>query len=386
MPIHWMIEEESPIGTIIGTVKETLSLINNSSQLIDQLFFKLSNQNVDAQSFLLNSQTGLLTSNSRLDYEQKTFYSFSIYLEPIELNCSIPILIKLININDNPIVLDPNSLNYNISENNLIPTYLGRIRLIDIDRLFSSVYEFYLRNFSAPISIDPSTGSIILYEILDREFHGAELQYEILAIDRKNHANNLTNQLTLSINDVNDNGPKFAQDFYAINISQSLRMNSFIFQVNATSIDPVVNGNLTYHLRNSSEYFTIEPFTGIIRLKKSFPSLLTNFTLNIEVREEGINLTDQMNLFISIINDDQNYFNFENGKNCFLEENQMIGTKICSIGKNSNEFLYELLNQKNNFQISEHDGTITNKKVFDYEIDQHEFNLTILVKDRENQV
>jgi hypothetical protein len=60
MPIQWMIEEESPIGTIIGTVKETLLLINNSSQLIDKISLKLNNENNDAQSFLLNSQTGLL--------------------------------------------------------------------------------------------------------------------------------------------------------------------------------------------------------------------------------------------------------------------------------------------------------------------------------------
>jgi hypothetical protein len=106
----------------------------------------------------------------------------------------------------------------------------------------------------------------------------------------------------------------------------------------------------------------------------------------IEVFESGINLTNQTNLFISIINDDKNYFNFDNRKKCFLEENQLIGTNICSIGKNSNEFIYELINQKTNFQISENNGTITSKKVFDYELDPHEYNLTILVRDRDNQV
>jgi len=383
MPIEWMIQEESPIGTIIGTVKDTLLLINNSSELIDQLSFKLNN---DAQSFLLNSQTGLITSNSRLDYEQKSFYSFSITLEPMELNCSIPIRIQLININDNPIIFDTNSLVYNVTENNPIPFYIGRLQLIDIDRLFSFDYEFYLQNFSSQIFIDSRTGSIILYEKLDREYHGAEIQYQILAIDRNHQANNLTNILTLSINDINDNGPKFDQDLYSINISKSLRINSSIFQLNATSNDPIVNGNMTYSFPNSSEYFSIEPSTGIIRLKHSLPSIATNLTLMIEVFENGINLTNQTNLFISIINDDKNYFNFDNQKKCFLEENQLIGTNICSIGKNSNEFIYELINQKTNFQISENNGTITSKKVFDYELDPHEYNLTILVRDRDNQV
>jgi len=364
-----------------------LLLINNSSQLIDQIQFKLNNNNNDAQSFLLNSQTGLLTSNSRLDYEKKIFYSFSILLEPYELNCSISILIKLININDNPIIFDRNSLVYNITENNLIPLYIGRINLIDIDQLFLSDYQFYLRNFSSSqISIDQTTGSILLYEKLDREYHGPELHYEILAVDINNKENNLTNQLIIYINDMNDNGPKFDQDYYYINISKTLRSNSIVFQVNATSDDPVMNGNMSYYLINSSDYFTIEEKTGIIRLKKSLSSIERNFTLNIEVIEDGINLTNQTNIFISIINDDNVYFNLDNRKNCFIEENQSIGTKICTIGRNSNDFIYELIDKMNDFQINEHNGTIINKKIFDYENDPHEYNVTIIVRDRENQV
>jgi hypothetical protein len=386
MPIQWMIEEESPIGTIIGTVKETLLLINNSSQLIDKISLKLNNQNNDGQAFLLNSQTGIITSNSRLDYEQKTFYSFIVSLEPIELNCSISILIKLININDNPIIIDLNSLIYNITENNLVPFYIGRIKLIDIDQLFSSEYEFYLKNISTQISIDQSSGSIILYDKLDREYYGSELQYEIIAIDNNNKENNLTNKLILYINDINDNGPKFDQDLYSINISKSIRINSIIFQVNATSDDPIVNGNFTYYLINPPEYFSIDENTGIIRLKKSLPSTITNLTLTIKVLENEINLTNQTNLFIIILNDDKNYFNFEYRNDCFIEENQIIGTNICTIGKNSNDFIYELIDPTNNFQIFEYNGTIINKKIFDYEKDQHEYNITIIVKDRENQV
>jgi hypothetical protein len=143
---------------------------------------------------------------------------------------------------------------------------------------------------------------------------------------------------------------------------------------------------MTYSLLNSSDYFSIDQKTGIIRLKKSLPSIITNFTLNIQVLENEINLTNQTNLFISIVNDDNNYFHLENRNDCFIDENQIIGTKICTIGKNSNDFIYQLINQNNNFQIFEHNGTIVNRKIFDYETDQHEYNLTILVRDRENQV
>ncbi|CAF4408161.1 unnamed protein product, partial [Adineta steineri] len=162
---------------------------------------------------------GVITSNARLDYEQKPYYSFSVILEPTELNCSILIYIKLINMNDNPIIFNNKSLIYNVTENNLVPFYVGRIDLIDIDQLFISEYEYYLKNASSQISIDPITGSIILYEKLDREYHGSFIQYEILAIDTHNQGNNLTNQLILYINDLNDNGPMFEKDTYYLNIS-----------------------------------------------------------------------------------------------------------------------------------------------------------------------
>ncbi|CAF1436676.1 unnamed protein product, partial [Adineta ricciae] len=387
IPIQWMIKEESPIGTIIGTVKETLlSINNNSSELIDRLQFKVNpTTNSDAQSFLLNSQTGLLTSNSRLDYEQKAFYSFSIDLQPNELNCSISVIVKLININDNPIVFDRNSLTYNLTENNPTPFYIGRIQLVDIDHLFQSNYVFYLQNSSSQIFIDQTTGSILLYEQLNREHYGPQLSYQVMAIDTNNRENYLSDALILHINDLNDHGPKFDRNYYSVNISKTIRSNTNIFQLNATSEDPVANGNFRYSLQNSTEFFTIDEQTGIIRLRTSLPTTMSNITVNVEVFEDGINLTDSTNVFISIINDDNNYFNLENRDNCILDENKPIGTIVCTIGKSSDEFVYELIDRTNAFQIFESNGTIISRKIFDYETDPRQYNVTIVVKDRENQ-
>ncbi|CAF5140793.1 unnamed protein product, partial [Rotaria sp. Silwood1] len=246
MPIEWMIEEESPIGTKIGNIKEILFMINNNSQLIEKIQMKLNN-NIDTQTFHLNSSTGILISKFRLDYEQKHIYSFSIILEPNEIHCSLIILIKLININDNLIEFDQKSLIYNINENNLIPLYIGRINIIDHDQLFSFKYKYYLKNISSQISIDLTTGSIILFDKFDREIHGEKLQYEIILLDYINQKN-LTNNLIININDLNDHGPIFEKDFYHININQSSQPGKFIFQINATSYDPIMNGNISYYL------------------------------------------------------------------------------------------------------------------------------------------
>ena len=40
------------------------------------------------------------------------------------------------------------------------------------------------------ITIDEIKGSILLYEKLDREYHGSALQYDIIVIDNNNKENN----------------------------------------------------------------------------------------------------------------------------------------------------------------------------------------------------
>ena len=329
---------------------------------------------------------GVLTSNARLDYEQKSSYSFSILLEPDELNCSLSVVVQLLNINDNPVVFNPQSLSYNVTENNPVPMYVGRIGLIDVDQLLSSDYEFYLKNETSLVSVDLTTGSIILNAPLDREVHGRTLIYEIIVRDQLNKEKNLTTTFNIDINDVNDNGPKFSQEIYAVNVSKSLRPKMLVFQVNATSEDPSANGNMTYSLLNPSEYFLLEGDTGRIYVKKPLPSLLTNFTLDIRVMEEGIQSTDRTQVIVSIVNDDHVYFNFDESKACFLREHQAMQTAICTLGKTSDEFLYQVIDPTKFFEISPNNGTLINRKVFDYETDPHEYHLTVIAKDRDNLV
>ncbi|CAF1545949.1 unnamed protein product [Rotaria magnacalcarata] len=383
MPIEWMIEEESPIDTEIGSIKDVLLMINNNSHLVELINMQLIG-NSDTQLFHFNSSTGLLTSKSRLDYEQKHIYSFFITLEPNQLHCSFPIVIKLININDNAIKLDSKSLIYNLNENNLIPFYIGRIKLIDIDQLFLFEYKFYLRNFSSQISIDATTGSIILLDKLDREIHGEKLQYDIIAIDRTNQKT-LADKFTISINDLNDHGPVFEKDLYQISINKSTQPGTIIFQVMAFSYDPIMNGNISYYLMSSSFMFSIDKHTGDIRLNEYIPSAMASVTLTIQAREDGIDLVDRTDVFITIINDDYIYFTLENRNRCFIDENQPNGTKVCTIGKDSIDFIYDLMDPTNTFGILSNNGTIINRKIFDYEIDKHEYNVSIIVKDRMNQ-
>ncbi|UJR21665.1 hypothetical protein I4U23_024742 [Adineta vaga] len=381
MPIEWMIVEEAPLNTIIGNIKNVLSIINNNSLSINM---SLDHMNNDSRSFHLNSTTGLLTIKSRLDYEEKTSYQFSIFLQPNQLNCSLLLIIKLNNILDNPITFHKNSLVHNIPENNHIPFYIGRIQLIDLDHLSFFQYKFYLKNSTTEISIDIMTGSIVLLTKLDREIHGEKLQYEIIALNDFTQKN-LIDTLIININDLNDHGPFFPEDIYQLKINRSIRPGTMLAQINATSLDPMNNGRITYRLINSSSIFSIEKQTAKIYLNEFLPLTITNLTFTIEAFEDEVNLTDQRNVFLTIINDDYIYYRFDNIQRCFLDENQPYGTNICVIGRYSKDFIYQLNNSMDYFEIISDNGTILSRKIFDYEIDPHEYNLTVIVHDRDNQ-
>jgi hypothetical protein len=166
-----------------------------------------------------------------------------------------------------------------------------------------SSFEYFLKNSSSDISIDSTTGSIILLTKLNRD----RLQYEIIAIDSSNQKT-LTDVLI-----INDHGSLFEKENYQINIRKSL-----------------------------------PPGT--------------------------------------IINDDDIYFNLKNIHQCWIDEKKLNGTKICTIGKDSIDFIYQLIDPVNLFDILPNNGTILNRKIFNYKIDEHEFNVTIVVRDRKNQV
>jgi hypothetical protein len=107
--------------------------------------------------------------------------------------------------------------------------------------------------------------SLVVDENLDREFI-ASYKFQIIAYDGGNQTGILNVYIT--IDDVNDNPPKFDQSIYTIqNVSENLPIGSIIFRIDATDADDGVNGDITYHLINQETCFEIDQISGDIRVK-----------------------------------------------------------------------------------------------------------------------
>lgn len=92
----------------------------------------------------------------------------------------------------------------------------------------------------------------------------------------------------VSVEDVNDNPPKFKHLPYYTIIQDGTEPGDVLFQVSATDEDLGTNGAVTYAFAEDYTYFRIDPYLGDISLKKPFDyQALNKYRLKVIARDGG---------------------------------------------------------------------------------------------------
>nr|XP_035144778.1 protocadherin Fat 2 isoform X1 [Callithrix jacchus]XP_035144779.1 protocadherin Fat 2 isoform X1 [Callithrix jacchus]XP_054106910.1 protocadherin Fat 2 isoform X1 [Callithrix jacchus] len=93
----------------------------------------------------------------------------------------------------------------------------------------------------------------------------------------------------VSIEDVNDNPPKFKHLPYYTIIQDGTEPGDVLFQVSATDEDLGTNGAITYTFAEDYTYFRIDPYLGDISLRKPFDyQALNKYRLKVIARDGGM--------------------------------------------------------------------------------------------------
>uniref|UniRef100_H0XDR7 Protocadherin Fat 2 n=1 Tax=Otolemur garnettii TaxID=30611 RepID=H0XDR7_OTOGA len=93
----------------------------------------------------------------------------------------------------------------------------------------------------------------------------------------------------VSVEDVNDNPPKFKHLPYYTIIQDGTEPGDVLFQVSATDEDLGTNGAITYAFAEDYKYFRIDPYLGDISLKKPFDyQALNKYRLKVIAQDGGI--------------------------------------------------------------------------------------------------
>uniref|UniRef100_A0A8C3WDJ2 Protocadherin beta 14 n=1 Tax=Catagonus wagneri TaxID=51154 RepID=A0A8C3WDJ2_9CETA len=300
--------EDTPIGSWIITVSAKDLDAGNYGK-ISYTFFHASED--IRKTFEINSISGEVHLRLHLDFEVTQSYTIIIQATDgggLSKECSL--LVKVIDINDNPPEVTMSSITKIIPEN-ASETLVALFSVRDQDsgengRIVCSIQD------DIPFFLKPTFKNfftIVSEKALDRESR-AEYNITITATDMGTPRLQTQHNITVLVADVNDNAPAFTQASYTLRVRENNSPALHIGSVSATDLDAGIYGELSYSFshvsRDIRKTFEIHPVSGEVRLKALVDfELIKSYTINIQATDGG-GLSGKSTILVSVVDVNDN--------------------------------------------------------------------------------
>ncbi|XP_055001023.1 cadherin-8 isoform X1 [Sorex araneus] len=248
--------------------------------------------------FQINDITGDIHAIKRLDREEKAEYTLTAQAVDWETNKPLEppseFIIKVQDINDNAPEFLNGPYHATVPEMSILGTSVTNVTATDADDPVygnSAKLVYSILEGQPYFSIEPETAIIkTALPNMDRE---AKEEYLVViqAKDMGGHSGGLsgTTTLTVTLTDVNDNPPKFAQSLYHFSVPEDVVLGTAIGRVKANDQDIGENAQSSYDIidGDGTALFEITSDTqaqdGIIRLRKPLDfETKKSYTLKVE--------------------------------------------------------------------------------------------------------
>jgi hypothetical protein len=330
-------------AVIVYRIPESFSVYLNNSKISD------SGMSLNTEEYFhINGTTGVITAARSFDTEDIFKYQLTIIAENGIQESYQFVYITICEENDNNPIFDRTEYVWNIDENSsigrLVDTLIatdddfGSLCPSDASNREDDVIQYYQTSNVTEFLVDETTGQVLVDGSIDYELvHQYTL--DILAVDLGVPQLNGTTTLVININDVNDNPPVFAQDFYTDSIVENSTVGTRLGQVmNATDADSGNNSLVRYRLsgfiRNTNIDFTINETTGVITVARpldretiaQYDLIVTAYDLGSPSMESNVTLV----IVVLDINDSPPRINMTSF-DYFQTENTAVGSNILRI-------------------------------------------------------
>lgn len=274
-----------------------------------------------------SGEAQLITTDKLLDRENPEilenggYYSFLVRATEILKNQSMgdstvsPITVIILDMDDNKPQFNHASFNLSVPENLEYDTALPGLSIIvnDNDMGVNSRYNLSIknvRNADGVFMISPASGdgrTPIVVKVkdpkkLDYDVEEEDLRVFVFEIVATVHGIELSRaQITVNLQDANDNSPSFSQSSYKMQIEENSAKGVKIGDIFATDRDYGMFGKLKYYLRGfGAEYFSTNTTTGGVYVNKNLDyEQQKSYSLTM-VAQDGGKLETNANLFIEI--------------------------------------------------------------------------------------
>ncbi|GAB1287648.1 Dachsous cadherin-related 2 [Apodemus speciosus] len=250
-------------------------------------------------------------------------------------------------------------------------------------------YSVFSGNEDGVFSLGSNSGQLIVEEprLLDSEVR-REVQLIILA---ENNGHQAFTKVTVSIQDRNDNPPRFAQSVYQTSVSEGQFYDARVIQVSATDLDGGLNSQIEYSIvsGNQAGAFQIDQLSGVIVTKTILDyESSSSYSLIVQAADRGVpRLLDTALVKIQVMDINDNAPVFLPSEAVEIEENSLPGVIVARVSVHDADlnpaFTFSLVKESNpgaKFAISQDTGVVVLVQTLDFE-EVTEYELIVRVSD-----
>ncbi|ESO93380.1 hypothetical protein LOTGIDRAFT_161952 [Lottia gigantea] len=289
------------IGTSVGSVSAYLGNVTGVKLTYSVL-------EDDAIFFSVERTSGIIKTKAVLNRELNDKYLFVIQViddRNPQQTAFTQVHVTVVDENDSTPKFDQSSYSQSIVENISNVTVISvTARDLDSGRNGDVIYSIVQGNQDDMFQIDEITGDLNLMKPADREEED-EFNIIIMASDLGSISLNSTVDVTILIEDENDNAPVISIEKTVIYVRESKRQVTQIIQINATDADSNLNGEVLYSISTGDKnVFQINPINGWVSTMRSLLTKdETEYKLTILAYDLGqLPLNSSIDLIIRIIN------------------------------------------------------------------------------------
>ncbi|XP_014468281.1 PREDICTED: protein dachsous [Dinoponera quadriceps] len=374
------VKESIPQNTVLDGVKDTATPSSPSTGERPSKFY-LTAEEADLS---LDPTTGTLRIRQPLDRESRDKYVLSVEARNGGFvgYCQLELIVE--DVNDNTPAFGTTSVRISVPESHPLHVPLYVAHATDPDTTPSTPIRYVLaQNSNDLFGIDARSGELYLARRLDYETqqrHGLLIR----ALDGAGLSANLS--LSVEVQDVNDNPPRFERNEYHVEVPEGAKLDSQILQVTAVDLDTGNNARVSYRLQGSPA-FRINPNTGWIYLVQSLDrETIDRLTLTVFASDNGSPAaTANASVLVKVLDDndndphfDKDFYGFKLLEN--LPSGSLVGSVSASdpdIGKNA-LLRYSVVQTNSSFAVDPDTGEITTREPLDREVRKvHELVLEV---------
>ncbi|NXE10306.1 CELR3 protein, partial [Lophotis ruficrista] len=277
---------------------------------------------------------GIISTKTKLDYESRNSYILNISLSDGNATDYATVFVKVTDVNDNSPVFAITSTTITILENVPVGTSITSVSATDADEGFNGLVVYTLKGGEGKMDIDTS-GLILLEKELDREKQGS-YNLTVIASDQGQPVLSTALNLTVVIDDVNDNPPIFSASSYEVSVPEDEVLGRVLLTMSATDLDAGANALVKYRIVSqqpptSSPVFLLNLTTGQLSLSQQLDyESIKRFEVEVEASDGGqpsLSAKTLVAVRVLDVNDNPPEFN-QAAYDVFVFENLQKGSPI----------------------------------------------------------